>query len=98
MARKKSGVSRERIMTDRAYARTRENIAEFARGAHATKLVRRAFRSLIEVTADKRVTSRLTSAIMKIIKSDAISPHGQRNVTNGDVTLFEGLSSTGMPG
>ena len=91
LVRKKSGVPRHRIMSDEAYARTRENIAEFARGARATKLIRSAFASLIGDVADNRVTSRLTSTVMKIIKSDPINPHGQRNVTKGDVSLLRGF-------
>lgn len=91
LVRKKSGVSRERIMSDRAYVRTRENIAEFGTGARATKLLRRAFGPLIRTVADNRVTSRLTSAVMKVIKSDTISPRGQRNVGDGDMTLLQGF-------
>lgn len=91
LVRKKSGVSRERIMSDRAYTRTRENIAEFGRGAKATKLLRRAFGPLIRTAADNRVTSRLTSTIMKIIKSDAINARGERSVAHGDITLLEGF-------
>ena len=91
LVRKKSGVSRKRIMSDPAYARTRENIAEFRRGALATKLLRRAFSSVIRTAADNRVTSRLTSAIMKVIKTDAVSSPGERNVANGEVALLEGF-------
>ena len=91
LVRTKSGVSRERMMSDPAYERTRENIAEFGRGALATKLLRWAFRSLIRTAADNRVTSRLTSAIIKVIKSDAISSPGQRTIAHGDVTLLEGF-------
>ena len=91
LVRKKSGVSRKRIMSDPAYARTRENIAEFRRGALATKLLRRAFSSCIRTAADNRVTSRLTSAIMKVIKTDAINSPGERNVTCGEVALLEGF-------
>ena len=91
LVRKKSGVSRERIMSDPAYARTRENIAEFRRGALATKLLRRAFSTCLRTAADNRVTSRLTSVIMKVIKTDAINPRGERSVTNGEVALLEGF-------
>lgn len=87
--RKKSGVSRERIMSDRAYAPTRKNIAEFGNGARTTKLLRRAFAPAIGTVADNRVTSRLTSRVMKVIKSDAIHAHGERKVAHGDVTLLE---------
>lgn len=91
LVRKKSGVSRRRIMNDPAYARTRENIAEFRRGAQATKLVRRAFISFIQSAADNRVTSRLTSVMMKIIKKDAVNCGGERRVTNDQVALLQGF-------
>lgn len=91
LVRKKSGVSRKRIMNDPAYARTRENIAEFRRGAQATKLVRRAFISFIQSAADNRVTSRLTSVMMKIIKKDAVNCGGERRVTNDQVALLQGF-------
>ena len=91
LVRKKSRVSRKRIMSSPAYARTRENIAEFRRGALATKLIRRAFSSFMPTAADNRVTSRLTSAVMKVIKADAINSSGQRNVTDGEVALLQGF-------
>ena len=75
-------------MSDPAYLRTRQNIAEFGNGARATKLLRRAFAPFIETAADNRVTSRLTSAVMKVIKSDAVNAHGQRNITHGDISLL----------
>ena len=63
LVRKVSGVSRERIMNDRKYVRTRENNAEFARGAKAVKLVRSAFFSFLRDVADTRMTGRLTRSI-----------------------------------
>jgi hypothetical protein len=71
--------------------RTRENIEEFRRGALATKLLRRAFSWCIRTAADNRVTSRLTSGIMKVIKTDAVSSRGERNVTDREVALLEGF-------
>src|SRR5688500_10816287 len=61
-ARKKSGVSGEQIKSEPAYARTRENIAEFGRASLATKLFRSAFCVWIKSAADCRVTGRLTAA------------------------------------
>ena len=91
LVRQKSGVSRKRIMTDPAYVRTRENITEFGRGAQATRLVRRAFFPFIRTAADTRVTSRLTSVIMKIIKEDAVNKRGERVVTNDAVGRLQGF-------
>lgn len=90
-ARKTSGVSGERIRSEPAYARTRENIAEFGRASLATKLFRRAFRSLVQRAVDSRVSGRLTGAMVKVIQGDSINDRGKRNVTNGDATLLEGF-------
>lgn len=38
--RKKGGVSKERMMTEPSYARTRENLSQFGLNAKAGKLVR----------------------------------------------------------
>lgn len=91
LVRRKSGVSGDRIKSDPAYARTRENIAEFRRSILGTKLLRTAFRSLIHSAVDNRVSSRLTGAIVRVIQGDAVNPRGQRNVVDGKVALLEGF-------
>lgn len=83
LAKTKSGVSAERIATDPAFARTRENGFEFAMSAAAGKFLRDTIRSMMLEAADSRVTSRLTQ-VMTIIKSyDSTSPRGERNVGVG---------------
>lgn len=91
LARKKSGITADRIKFDPAFARTRENIAEFTRSGRATKLLRNAFRSLLSSSADNRATSRLTAAMMKVIQADAVNARGQRSVIDGEAVLLEGF-------
>lgn len=91
LARKKSGITAERLKTDPAFARTRENIAEFTRSGLATKFLRSTFRSLIQTMADGRVTSRLTRQMMKVIQADQVNLRGQRNVIDGEAVLLEGF-------
>lgn len=91
LARKKGGVTGNRIKNDPAYARTRENMAEFTRAGRAAKLLRAAFRSIVNSSADKRVTSRLISDVMKVLREDAVNPRGQRNVIDGEATLLQGF-------
>lgn len=91
LARKKGGVTAKRIKNDPAYARTRENIAEFARAGRAAKLLRAAFRSVISTSSDGRVTSRLISEMMKVLREDAVNPRGQRNVIDGEAILLQGF-------
>lgn len=92
LVRKKTGVSRERIMTDPAYKRTRENISEFARGGRATKLLRQVFASVRKFSTDSKVTPRMASAFMKVIKEDKINVRGERTVTAGNVALLQGFT------
>lgn len=91
IVRRKYGPSARRIKTDPAYARTRENNAEFARAGKATRLMRLAFARLLRSMADNRVSGRLTREFLKVIKSDTRNPHGERNVADGDNSLLEGF-------
>lgn len=91
MIRQKGGVSAERIATDPAFERTRENQKEFARAGSAGKLLRGALRSLLVNATDRLLVSRLFTAMMKVVKADAISDRGQRNVLDGELELLEGF-------
>ncbi|HYC30570.1 MAG TPA: hypothetical protein VEB42_17160, partial [Chitinophagaceae bacterium] len=48
LVKEKSGVSADRVLTDPAFQRTRENMAEFGRPGKAAKLFRNIFRALIK--------------------------------------------------
>lgn len=91
MAREKGGISAERMASDPAFVRTRENQAEFARAGKAGKLFRTAFRVLMQEAADGRVVSRLLKEMMRVVKADATSVRGQRNVLDGELELLEGF-------
>lgn len=87
--RRKSGVSRERIMTEPVFARARENITEFRTATLAAKLFRRAFAPFFEHNPDKWVSSRLTGRMVKVIQGDAKHARGRRRVGDGDLSLLE---------
>jgi hypothetical protein len=91
LAREKGGVEASRIASDPAFARTRENGAEFGRAGKAGKMLRTAFRSLLQNTADPRMVSRLTADFVKVIKADATSDRGLRNVLDGEVEMLQGF-------
>jgi hypothetical protein len=80
LAREKGGVDGSRIKNDDAFARTRENGAEFGSSASAGKLLRDAIRPLLLNTADNRVVSRLTKVMTDIKNLDATSARGERSV------------------
>ena len=70
LAREKGGVSADRIANDPNFQRTRENGAEFGAAGKAGKLLRTAFRNILQNSADNRMVGRLTSEMVKVIQAD----------------------------
>lgn len=91
IARLKGGVDGKRIANDPAFQRTRENGMEFGRAAQGGKLVRNSIQSLLQQAKDKRVVSRLTTALLAILKTDSTSVRGMRNLMEGDLNLLRGF-------
>lgn len=83
LVKTKSGVSKARIQSDPAFARTRENGTEFGNAASAGKLLRRAILDLMVDAKDGLVTSRLTQVMAKVKNADTTSARGERNVALG---------------
>ncbi|WP_413998882.1 hypothetical protein ACMDB5_14010 [Flavobacterium sp. W1B] len=91
LAREKGGVDAKRIANDPAFQRTRENCSEFGRAGKAGKILRASIRSLLLNSADSRMVSRLTQAMIKVIQADTISIRGLRNVIDGEAELLGGF-------
>ncbi len=89
LARGKGGVSADRIATDPNFQRTRENGAEFGAAGKAGKVLRKAFRGLLQNVSDLRMVSRLTKEMVKVLQMDATNPRGQRNVIDGEAELLQ---------
>ncbi|WP_052705271.1 hypothetical protein [Flavobacterium sp. 316] len=87
--RRKGGISRERILNDPSFVRTRENGAEFAHSANAGKLLRLALGALVFKAKDSRLASRMLQTMSKIKNLDTTSLRGQRKVQVG-ITTTEG--------
>jgi len=87
-ARTKGGVSKKRILSDPAFARTRENLMEFANAATSGKMLRRSIVGLLNDAKDNRVTSRLTQVMARVKNEDLISSRGERNVATGILTVL----------
>jgi hypothetical protein len=79
-ARKKGGVSKERIKSDPKFARTRENGREFASASNAGKVLRDAIKTLMKNARDSRIVSRLQLIMSRIQKMDTTSVRGSRTV------------------
>ena len=91
LAREKGGIDASRIASDPAFQRTRENGSEFGRAGKAGKLLRTALRPLLINSADGRMVSRLTQAMVKVIQADLVSDRGLRNVIDGEAELLFGF-------
>jgi len=79
-ARTKGGVSADRIKNDPNYKRTRENNAEFTEVTVASKIIRDVLRSMILLTHDPKMATRLSSRVFKMIKLDVVNVRGKRKV------------------
>lgn len=81
--RAKGGVSKNRIMNDPAFARTRENGTEFGSIASSGKLLRSALGPMLFKAKDSKLTSRLVKVMGQIKNLDGVSVRGARNVAVG---------------
>ncbi len=91
IAKETTSLDGKRIATDPSFQRTRENGAEFSRAGKAGKLLRNAVHGLLQNAKDSRVASRLTRQMMKVIKADATSARGLRNVIDGEAEILQGF-------
>ena len=91
LAREKGGIDASRIASDPAFQRTRENGSEFGRAGKAGKILRTSLRALLLNSADGRMVSRLTQAMVKVIQADMVSLRGKRNVIDGEAELLSGF-------
>ena len=89
LARAKGGIDGKRIASDPAFQRTRENGSEFGRAGKGGKVVRNAIRVLLENAKDKRVVSRLTTDLLKVVKTDSTNVRGERTIQDGNFILIE---------
>lgn len=89
LVREKGSIDAQRIATDPAFQRTRENGAEFGKAGKAGKILRNAIRALTQNASDSKMVSRLTKEMMRVIKTDAINPRGARNVIDGEAALLQ---------
>jgi hypothetical protein len=89
--KEKTSLNGDRISADASFERTRENASEFGRAGKAGKVLRQAFRSILATAKDSKVVSRLLKELMKVIKADATSIRGLRNVIDGETELLKGF-------
>jgi hypothetical protein len=82
---------RQRFQKDPQLFRWRDNCAEFGRAGKAGKLLRAALQSHISHLNDNTVVTRLSTELLKVIKSDTINAPGLRNPADGNLGLLTGF-------
>lgn len=87
--RMKGGVSKERIMNDPSFVRTRENMSEFTHIARTGKHFRQSLGGLLKQAKDNRLTGRMSQVLAQVKKLDHQSLRGQRQVAKG-ISVPEG--------
>ena len=91
-ARKASGVDGNKVRTHPAYARTRENNAEFQEAMKATKLFRAAFGDDVKTIGDRALARRLSSLMSKLVRQDNVNARGLRKVLPATTAALEGFN------
>ncbi|MGM8362751.1 hypothetical protein ACSV4D_12635 [Flavobacterium sp. ARAG 55.4] len=83
LVRTKGGVPKKRIMSDPAFARTRENFSEFSTNAKSGKLIRDSIGILLNRAKDSKLSSRMLQLLNQIKDLDSSSKRGKRKVSIG---------------
>lgn len=83
LVKEKSSISADKIANDPAFARTRENNAEFGAAGTAGKLLRDALRNMMLNASDALVVSRVTQLMFGELKLDATNVRGKRTPATG---------------
>ena len=94
--KKRIALTMEKISTDPAYVKTKDHISEFGRAGKATKLIREAFENQLKFAKDRRLTSRLTTLMVQVVKSDPTNDRGFRVAQNGDLSILEKFEMNGF--
>lgn len=92
IARVGSGVYGKRVKTHPAFARTRENAAEFKIAINAASLFRRAFVDHLKAMADNTIFHRAASLLHKLVRQDLTNNRGSRKILHHTLPALEGFA------
>lgn len=92
MKKKKTPLTRKRVLNDPVFELTRQNNTEFSRAGTANRLLHHAFIHGLRNTAHRYVSGRLTKIMFKILQSDQVNGRGERRVPEGVLSILEGFN------
>jgi hypothetical protein len=88
-------ITNARIQKDPAFIKVKDNIAEFGNAGKAVQLVRQGFEDQLTFAKDRRLTSRLQTEMLKVVKSDTANLRGKRVAQTGDFSTLENFQLNG---
>lgn len=91
LVKKKSRVTREMVLNNPGFAQTRYNAQEFTEAINCGKAIRLALHRVINTVADTKLSSRMNTALLKVVQSDKTNDLGERKACNGDPALLKGF-------
>ncbi len=92
LAKAKGGVEKSKILNDPKFARTRENMSEFANAGKDGKVLRDSIESIVNQSKDNRMTSRLSKLMVAVAHTDIINARGSRAAHFGQLRLLDGFN------
>ncbi len=90
--KKKSSLTKAKIMTDPRMEGVRKNMSEFGNAGKAAKMLRQAVRPLLILASDTFSYARLVKVMKAIANTDTINDKGQRQATFGQLQLLKGFN------
>jgi hypothetical protein len=91
VVKKKTNLTKERMDTDPAFARTREAMADFRTATKSARLLYAALRPNLPAVKDSDAFNRTQSIMKEAMRADITHPRGQKTVTDGDLTVVQGF-------
>jgi hypothetical protein len=95
-AKLKRSFNKSKYLTDPAFERQRDNVAEFTRAIKGGKLIRSAMRPLIIHAKDRKSSNRLSAELKKIVLTDTVSERGKRNLDLANTDLLKHFEFNGQ--
>ena len=91
IVKKKTNLTKERMDSDPAFARTREAMADFRTATKSARLIYNALRGSLPAVKDSDAFTRTQSIMKEAMRADNTNPRGQKTVTDGNLAVVQGF-------
>jgi|GEM_PF-734289 len=88
---RKTGPTREKVLTHENFKRTRSNASEFKQAVHDARLLRRALGSILDGVSCTTLNGHVNGLVHRVSKTDQLNDYGNRCAAGGDVSILTGF-------